>query len=278
MSLSREQLSEICVIHGLTAKQTEFVVAYIGNGRNAAAAYRTAFNARPNSSAHTACVEGSRLLQHTKVAAALRDIYTKVMPAVTARAIEKTAIDKTWIMKKLALVSQRCLQEAPVLDRDGAPVLVATPSGVLAAAYEFDAAGSTKALYLLGRELGMFDRKPGDVEVVPPEVEERRRQARARVQTILKLYEQGMSQQLLPIFFEEFTREQLESLARLSPEQLKMLAKLSPKQLAEVVELLMRGDRDGKARAVAITQEQSTPPEPEDWEGRSPPRRSVYGR
>ncbi len=64
-------------------------------------------------------------------------------------------------------VAGRCMQTEPVLDRKGQQVVVETPDGGTALAYEFNSAGANRALELLGKEVGMFiERKeqglPGD--------------------------------------------------------------------------------------------------------------------
>lgn len=58
---------------------------------------------------------------------------------------------------------ERCKQAEPVKDRSGNPVLVETPSGDLAPAYTFNAAGVFKGAELMGKHLGMFQ---GDIAPV----------------------------------------------------------------------------------------------------------------
>jgi len=83
MSINPKQLTDICSVHGLTEKQTQFVVAYMGNGRNASAAYRTAYNVRRNGSANVVTVESSKLLRHPKIRAVLDEFG---IPLAAARA------------------------------------------------------------------------------------------------------------------------------------------------------------------------------------------------
>ena len=71
MSIDPKRLADICAAHGLTAKQTAFVIALIGNGRNGSAAYRAAYNVRPATTAKSIFVESSKLLHHRKNIAVL---------------------------------------------------------------------------------------------------------------------------------------------------------------------------------------------------------------
>jgi hypothetical protein len=74
-------------------------------------------------------VQGSRLLRSAKVQTALREEID--------RRAAKVEIDQEWVLSRLALVIERCLQNEPVRDRKGDPVLIETPQGQLAAAYMF---------------------------------------------------------------------------------------------------------------------------------------------
>ncbi|SRR6266851_2303485 len=192
MSINPKQLTDICSVHGLTEKQTQFVVAYMGNGRNASAAYRTAYNVRRNGSANAVTVESSKLLRHPKIRAVLDEIQSTVAPAVIQRVIDITAIDESWVMRHLVELVERCMQGRLVLDRYGNPVLVLTPEGEVAALYSCDVPGAFRGLELVGRKLGMWkDRKSVEVEVVPPEVQEDRENARQRMIYLLKEMESG---------------------------------------------------------------------------------------
>jgi hypothetical protein len=51
---------------------------------------------------------------------------------------------------------ERCKQAEAVTDRHGTPVMVETPTGDLAPAYTFNAAGVFKGAELLGKHLGLF--------------------------------------------------------------------------------------------------------------------------
>jgi hypothetical protein len=64
----------------------------------------------------------------------------------TKRAIERTAIDKEWVIERLRENVERAMQARPVLDRAG------NPTG----SYAYNGAAANRALELLGKELGMF--------------------------------------------------------------------------------------------------------------------------
>lgn len=60
------------------------------------------------------------------------------------------------MLSRLALVVERCLQNQPVRDRKGNPVVIETPQGQLAAAYTFQPGTAARALELLGKHVGLF--------------------------------------------------------------------------------------------------------------------------
>ena len=66
--------------------------------------------------------------------------------AGTKLAIERTAINKEWVIERLRENVERAMQAQPVLDRAG------NPTG----SYVYNGAAANRALELLGKELGMF--------------------------------------------------------------------------------------------------------------------------
>jgi phage terminase small subunit len=64
----------------------------------------------------------------------------------TKLAIERTTIDKEWVIETLRENVERAMQAKPVLDRAG------NPTGL----YVYNGAVANRALELLGKELGMF--------------------------------------------------------------------------------------------------------------------------
>jgi hypothetical protein len=72
------------------------------------------------------------------------------------RALEIAAVDKSYVLRNLKEIVDRCMQAHPVLDQDGAQVYVETPTGKVAPEYGFDPKPAVAALRLLGLEAGMF--------------------------------------------------------------------------------------------------------------------------
>ena len=64
-----------------------------------------------------------------------------------------TKIDAEWVLKSAKRVYDRCMQDIPVLDREGNPVLCETENGELAATYKFDSSGANKALEIIGKHV-----------------------------------------------------------------------------------------------------------------------------
>lgn len=88
----------------------------------------------------------SKLLKKTEVAARVAEIRETIM----SRAIEKTGIDKAWVLDQLVEVVKMAKQAEPVTDHEG------NPTGE----YKQNLAAANRALELIGKELEMFvDRK-----------------------------------------------------------------------------------------------------------------------
>ena len=146
---------------GLTEKQDRFCLEYVKNGGNATAAYRATY--ATSGTEATVNRAAKELTDNPKIAARLAALRAPVV----AKAMEGAALSKEWVLSRLMIVAERCMQSYPVLDRKGNPVLVETPDGGAALAYEFNAPGVNKALELLGQEVGCFVKKveqgkPGD--------------------------------------------------------------------------------------------------------------------
>jgi phage terminase small subunit len=126
----------------LGPRQERFVEEYLLDLNAKQAAIRAGYSPR------TAEVQGSRLLSNAKVQRALSE-------AINRRAA-KVEIDQEWVLSRLALVVERSLQNEPVKDREGNPVMIRTAQGQLAAAYAFQPGPATRALGLLGKHVGLF--------------------------------------------------------------------------------------------------------------------------
>lgn len=86
----------------LTDKQRRFVEAYLSNGRNAAAAYRTVYSAK--ASAAAASVEGLRLLKHPLITPLLRAAEQKVVRQ-TQDVVDRYAITEERILREVARIA-----------------------------------------------------------------------------------------------------------------------------------------------------------------------------
>ena len=126
----------------LTPKQAQFVAEYLIDLNATQAAIRSGYSEK------TANEQGSRLLTNVKVAEA-------VAKAQNIRS-ERTEITQDYVLNSIFSTMERCKQAEPVIDRQGEPVLVETPSGDLAPAYTFNAMGVFKGAEMLGKHLGMF--------------------------------------------------------------------------------------------------------------------------
>ena len=107
-------------------RRAKFVEAYIANCGNATQAAIVAGFAE-----HSARVTGAQLLADPNISAEVERRRAEVI----VKAQEKTELSKTWVLERLRVVAERCLQSEPVVDRKGEPVLAEKPDGGLALAY-----------------------------------------------------------------------------------------------------------------------------------------------
>lgn len=113
-------------------RRMRFIDAFLEEPNATKAALKAGFAAP---SAH---VTGGRLLRHPLVIAALEERRAALR--------EAAGIDAQWVVQRLRLISDRCIQGEPVIDREG------NQTGE----WKFDAAGANKATELLGKTLGIF--------------------------------------------------------------------------------------------------------------------------
>lgn len=119
----------------LNARQKMFVKEYIIDMNATQAAIRAGY------SAETAYVTGPRLLSNVRMSVAIENAI-----AERERRMELTA---DWVLERFKLISDRCVQGEPVLDREGNPI----------GEWKFDATGANKATEMIGKHLGMFKDK-----------------------------------------------------------------------------------------------------------------------
>lgn len=61
---------------------------------------------------------------------------------------KKAEVDAAWILKRFKTISDRCMQEEPVLDKEGKPT----------GEYRFDSSGANNATAHLGKIIGVFEK------------------------------------------------------------------------------------------------------------------------
>jgi phage terminase small subunit len=71
-----------------------------------------------------------------------------------AERAEKLSVDAEWVLKRLMQISDRCMQNEPVLAFN-----YATKELEETGEYQFDSTGANKATELIGKHLGMFKDK-----------------------------------------------------------------------------------------------------------------------
>lgn len=116
----------------LTPKQSLFVKEYLIDLNATQAAIRAGYSEK------TAQEQGSRLLSNV--------IVSQAVNQAQAERSEKLEVTADWVLERLKLISDRCVQGEPVLDREG------NPTGE----WRFDSSGANKATELIGKHLGMF--------------------------------------------------------------------------------------------------------------------------
>jgi phage terminase small subunit len=124
----------------------------LANGVRATEAYERARFARNRVSAH-------RLKQKPNIGERVSELLKQrehINAQATAKAIEKTALTKEWVIERVIENANRAMQNVPVLDRDGRPT----------GEYRYEGQVANKALELLGKEIGMFVDRTADVSAL----------------------------------------------------------------------------------------------------------------
>ena len=112
---------------------------------------------------------GNRLLRKPDVRARVEELKA----AVSARQVEKIAVDRAWVISMLVENVNRAMQVEPVRDREG------NPTGQ----YTYQGGVANKALELLGKEFGMFQpaqKTEGQPDLVARLMAARKRRAMMR--------------------------------------------------------------------------------------------------
>ncbi len=113
-------------------RQRRFIEEYLVDLNAAQAAIRAGY------AVSGARQQGHRLLTDV-------DIQADISARQRERA-KRIGIDQDWVLKRLVMLVERCMQHEPVTDANG------TPTGE----YRFDAAGAHRGLHSIGKHLGMF--------------------------------------------------------------------------------------------------------------------------
>lgn len=82
------------------------------------------------------------------------DIQQKIAELMQERS-QRVKIDADWVLMAAKKIYDRCMQEEPILDRDGNPIKVVDGDGVIVAAYKFDSSGANKALDTIGKHVSV---------------------------------------------------------------------------------------------------------------------------
>jgi phage terminase small subunit len=123
----------------LTIKQEKYVQGLFA-GLSQREAYKQAYNCKKMKD-KTIDENASRLANDSKVKARLREL--------TEEFKNRNMLTVEWVLNNLKEVTERCLQQEPVKDRQG------NETGE----YTFQANGANRALELIGKHLGMFTDK-----------------------------------------------------------------------------------------------------------------------
>lgn len=139
----------------LSPKQERFCEEYIKDLHGTNAAIRAGY------SESSATQQASRLLTKENVHARIVELK--------AQRSKETLVDAEFVVLGLKEMVFRCMQKKPVLEFDYLEKrlthkMVETEEGKEVGAYEFDSHGANKALELLGKHVGLFDKKKDDTD------------------------------------------------------------------------------------------------------------------
>lgn len=122
----------------LSAKQEMFCREYLVDLNATQAAIRAGYSAR------TARTTAAKLMAKGNISARVKELKDQ-------RA-EELELDAYWVLKRLKDISDRSMQQEPVMMYDHA-----TQELVETGEYQFDSQGANRATELIGKHIGMFD-------------------------------------------------------------------------------------------------------------------------
>lgn len=125
----------------LSNARHERMAQELANGKPASEAYVLA-GYKPNRH------NGATLARTQHIKARVAEILTEreqIHGEATARAVERAAVSKQWVIERLVENAERALQRQSVADQDGNTI-----------EYRYEGNVANRALELLGKEMGMF--------------------------------------------------------------------------------------------------------------------------
>lgn len=154
----------------MNERQKLFVKHYLIEPNATKAAIAAGYSER------TARKIGSRLLTNVDVKAELEQKSTK-------RA-QKLDISAEYVLETVHETVERCRQVRPVLDKQGNPVFIETPSGEVAAAFVFNSRDVLKGCELLGKHLRIFGEEKAPTTQIIILTEHEKREAEQSLEKI----------------------------------------------------------------------------------------------
>lgn len=121
----------------LEPKQERFCQEYVVDLNGTQAAIRAGYSQK------TANEQSSQLLAKLNIKERIEELQKAIADSLE--------VDAKWITERLKQVAERCMTAEPVMVRDGKDM-------VASGEYKFDASGANKALELLGKRIGYFEK------------------------------------------------------------------------------------------------------------------------
>lgn len=134
---------------GLNPKQERFCQEYVIDYNGTQAVIRAGYSSKSSA----ARAQASTLLANPNIQARIKELSAPI--------VEKCRVDAEYVLQNLIRVGERCLnQREPemVWDREERRMVPRTDADGNVV-YRFDANGANRAFELIGRHVGMFDRK-----------------------------------------------------------------------------------------------------------------------
>ncbi len=128
----------------LTPKQELFCLEYLKDLNGTQAATRAGY------SSDTAQEQASRLLSNVMVASRVHEL-------IQART-ERLQVDADWVLRQLVTVAERCSAPQKKMQMTMAGFVQVKDPATGEGVFEFDAIGANKALELIGKHVGLFEK------------------------------------------------------------------------------------------------------------------------